>query len=362
MLEYPNTPGQIWHYNQVMNTPLDNRTFDLSGSHYEIGLTIGRGSEPFTLPAWWPEPPALDFAQACAREIAAIHAPLIDELYGHADGQALPYDDLLRILCRQRLGGRPAPLVPERGGCTSLAWRDSDGHVLVGRNYDFYTVQRVRQRIRLQPDGAHPTVGMRGSVPCGRYDGVNAAGLFVCLHVVLSDRVANPRPGIPFHLIPRILLETCSTVNEAIDCITQMPHLHSFNYLLADRESFAAVECHAERLRIIHPPGDVLAVGNFYQHRDMLSLQQRRTQTVSRARTAYLEAGDWQNGESWDSIQAAMTDHSAAVCGHSGGHTTLWSCVADLTAQRIAYTIGAPCSEPYTPVAWPSHNAQTMEH
>ena len=27
---------------------------------------------------------------------------------------------------------------------------------------------------------------MRGSVPAGRYDGVNDAGLFVCLHVVMA--------------------------------------------------------------------------------------------------------------------------------------------------------------------------------
>lgn len=346
-----------------MITSPDTRTFDLSGSHYEIGLAIGRGSEPFAMPAWWPEPPSLDFAHACAREIAAIHPPLLDELYGHADGQALPYDDLLRIVCRYRMGGRPisaiAP-VPEQGGCTSVAWRAPDGHVRVGRNYDFYTIQRVRQRIHLQPDGAQPTVGMRGSVPAGRYDGVNAAGLFVCLHVVLSERVESPRPGVPFHLIPRILLETCATVAEAIDRIMAMPHLHSFNYLLADPHTFVVIECHARRLRIVYPDRDVLAVGNFYHHPDMAALQQRRTQTVSRARAAYLESGVWQNDDRWTSIQAAMTDHSARVCGHDGGHTTLWSCVADLTARRIAYAAGAPCHEPYADVAWPKHSPQPV--
>jgi hypothetical protein len=331
---------------------LDTRSFDLRGTHYDIGLAIGRGSARFELPSWWPEPPALDFAQACARHIAAFHAPLLDELYGHADAQQQPYEQLLRILCRYRLGARPAS-VPEQGGCTSVAWRAQDGHVLVGRNYDFYPVQRIRQRIRLQPAGAIPTLGMRGSVPCGRYDGVNRAGLFVSLHMVLADRVENPRPGIPFHLIPRLLLETCANVSEAIEQITLMPHIHSFNYLLADSQQFVAIECHAERMRIIYPEGDLMAVGNFYRHPDMLSLQRHRQQTVSRHRVSFLESGVWR-GDPWQSLQAVLTDHAHQVCGHSGGHTTLWSCIADLTIEQIAYSLGAPCSEPHQPIAWPA--------
>ena len=55
---------------------------------------------------------------------------------------------------------------------------------------------------------------MRGSVPAGRYDGVNDAGLFVCLHVVLADEPNIARPGVPFHLIPRILLEACAFIDQ----------------------------------------------------------------------------------------------------------------------------------------------------
>ena len=135
--------------------------------------------------------------------------------------------------------------------------------------------------------------------------------------------------------------------------ITIMPHLHSFNYLLADSAGFLAVECHADRLRILYPQGDVLAVGNFYRHPDMLTFQKNRQQLVSRQRVAYLESGIWQRGSAWEAIQAATQDHSAKVCGHSGGHTTLWSVVADLTARHIMYSTGAPCCAPYAEVSWP---------
>jgi predicted choloylglycine hydrolase len=341
---------------------IDTTCFDLTGTHYEIGVMIGQRSPAFVLPAWWPEPPPLAFAEACAREIAALHPLLLDEIHGHADGQTLSYNELLRIICRQRLGGRsvPAPVVPEAGGCTSVAWYSPEGHVIVGRNYDFHEVQRIRQRIRLKPQGSPATVGMRGSVPAGRYDGVNDAGLFVCLHIVLSQHPELVRPGVPFHLIPRLLLETCSTVNEALDIITEIPHLHSFNYLVADPHTFAVVECHADRLRIRYPErnGNVLACGNFYRHSDMIPLLGRRQQLVSRQRVAYLESTIWNKyadvtDDPIMAMQQVMTDHSATVCGHSGGHTTLWSTVADLTAKRVYYTLGAPCTASYTEVEWP---------
>jgi predicted choloylglycine hydrolase len=335
---------------------LDTTTFDLSGSHYQIGYEIGQRSTLFTLPAWWPEPPPLPFAQACAREIAAFHPTLLDELYGHADGQEQDYNHLLRILCRYRLGGRPVS-IPEQGGCTSFAWRAPDGHLLVGRNYDFYPVQRIRQRIRLAPNGANATVGMRGSVPCGRYDGVNHAGLFCSLHIVLAERPVDVRPGIPFHLIPRLVLETCGSVREALSLLLDIPHVHSFNYLIADADQCAVVECHSERVRIMYPENNLLAIGNFYQHPDMQPLQRHRRQEYSRDRVDYLRSRVWEQADSWVSVAAALTDHTHNVCGHTGGHTTLWSAIADLTARRIAYTTGAPCEVPHTAVAWPVFNA-----
>src|SRR5215831_16151694 len=113
-----------------MVNEIDTTTFDLEGTHYDIGVAIGRGSQPFSLPAWWPEPPPLPYAEACAREISALHPLLLDEIHGHADGQKQSYAEILRIICRQRLGGRSlmapvvssSPVIPEHGGCTSVAW------------------------------------------------------------------------------------------------------------------------------------------------------------------------------------------------------------------------------------------------
>ena len=343
---------------------IDYQTFDLTGSYYDLGREQGLRTERFAVPAWWPEPPPLSFARACEAQIAELYPPLLDELHGYADGQALPYEDLLRGVCRRSMRVRAtaalaapprakAPAYPE-GGCSSFAVVGADGHVRVGRNYDFHTAQRVRQRLRLRPSGGQPTLGMRGSVPAGRYDGVNAAGLFICLHVALSDEPATARPGVPFHLLPRLVLETCASTRAAVDLLTHVQHLHPFNYLIADPiGDLAVVEAHPEAVRVAEANTQAVAATNHYRHPDMTRLQRGRKLTHSQARLAFLLAQRAQQHHA-NEVRPALADHASHLCGHAGGHTTLWSLAADLTERTVAYARGAPCETAYESVPWPA--------
>jgi hypothetical protein len=343
---------------------IDYQTFDLAGPYYDLGRAQGARTERFVVPDWWPEPPPLSFARDCEVQIAEVHPPLLEELHGYADAQALPYVDVLRGVCRRSmrlraaataLAARPAAEVPAypEGGCSSLAVVGSDGHVRVGRNYDFHTAQRVRQRLRLRPRGGRPSVGMRGSVPGGRYDGVNDAGLFICLHVALSDEPEVIRPGLPFHLLPRLVLETCATTRQAVDLLARVRHLHPFNYLIADPAGdLAVIEAHPERVRVAQEGGAFAAATNHYRHPEMVAFQRGRKLTHSQQRLSFLQAhGRGRPGA--DGVRAALADHAARVCGHAGGHTTLWSLTADLNARSLAYARGAPCETTFEAVEWP---------
>lgn len=340
--------------------PVDYQSFDLAGPHYDLGRAQGARTERFGIPAWWPAPPPLAFARDCAWQIAEIHAPLLEELQGYADAQGLPFNDVLRGVCRQsmRVRSMPAlrastPTYPE-GGCSSFAVAGVDGHVRVGRNYDFHPVQQVRQRLRLRPAQGRPSLGMRGSVPGGRYDGVNDLGLFICLHVALSDEPAQPRPGLPFHLVPRLVLETCATTQQAVDLLTHARHLHPFNYLVADAAGeLAVVEAHPEAVRVAQAGDDFVAATNHYRHPDLARYQHGRKLTHSQRRLAglYAQRDELRQGSD---ITPALCDHASGLCGHAGGHTTLWSLRADLTARTISYARGAPCETSFEPVAWPN--------
>ncbi len=342
--------------------PVDYQTFDLAGPHYDLGLAQGRQTERFAVPAWWPEPPSLSFALDCARQVAELHPPLLDELHGYAEAQAIGYEDLLRGVCRRSMRLRAvmvaAPGYPE-GGCSSFAVVAADGRVLAGRNYDFHSVQRVRQRLRLRPAVGRPSVGMRGSVPGGRYDGVNDRGLFISLHVALSDEPEALRPGLPFHWLPRLVLETCADTRAAVNLLTRVRHLHPFNYLVADAAGdLAVVEAHPEAVRVVERGGDFVAATNHYRHPALARFQRGRKLSHSQRRLDYLcgrrETLRRSSAAGLADVQAALADHPSNLCGHTGGHTTLWSLSADLTARRLAYARGAPCAAAFEPVAWPT--------
>jgi hypothetical protein len=247
----------------------------------------------------------------------------------------------------------------------------SQGRVVVGRNYDYLPQQMRRQRIRFAPDCcAHATIGTRGGVPCGRYDGLNQHGLFVSLHVVMTDTptIDEMKPGVPFHLVARMALELCHTAQEARDLLTRMPHLSSLNFLVADASDAFVIEADPRRVRVIERPStgsgcNTLAATNHYRHPDMQPLQGARRFENSACRLSFLQRVDSQGtsaitsspvhlltrsvDELLDHAGAIMADRTAPVCGMSGSLTTLWSCVAELTTKRIRHAAGAPGIAPY---------------
>lgn len=353
----------------------DYRLFDLHGSHAQLGYALGEADPPFRMQFWWWPPPSARFADACLDVVRDIHPHLVDELRAYADAQRLPARELWRKCCRVNLKARLSPAQTAgrelAEGCSTFVWfistRTTAGEevrrVVVGRNYDYLPQQARRQRIRFVPDCcANPSIGARGSVPCGRYDGLNSHGLFASLHVVMTETPTEDevKPGVPFHLVLRIALELCRTAHEARDLLTRIPHLSALNYLVADARDAFVIEADPRRTRVIERDlasgaQDICAVTNHFRHPDMRPLQGSRTFANSECRLAFLlgqgnrpaHRADLSVDALLDHAQAVMADRSAPMCGLSGSLTTLWSCVAELTTKRIRYAAGPPCFTPY---------------
>jgi hypothetical protein len=369
--------------------PPDYRYFEVRGSHDHLGYELGRADPPFQMQFWWWPPPAPAFAEACRDVVYDLHPHLIDEFEAYADAQRLPARELWRRCCRVHLKARvrPAHLLPtstaegEVGeiaeGCSTFVWFSPSPRpaspslrreempstpgrrrcVVVGRNYDYLPHQTRRQRIRFAPDCcANASVGARGGVPCGRYDGVNQHGLFVSLHVVMTDTPAEDevRPGVPFHLVARMALERCHTAREAAGLLERIPHLSSLNYLVADQHDAFVIEADPRRVRVLEREGDTMVATNHFRHPEMHPLQGGRTFENSACRLAFLmrsSASQRLHAPAVDDLLRhaghIMADRTAPVCGLSGSLTTLWSCVAELTTRRIRYASGPPSHTPY---------------
>jgi len=322
----------------------DYRTITLDGPPAALGRVQASYLRPVTAPFRrnpWEEDRA--FLRACAQVIAGIYAPLWDELAAFADALDLPAERGLFV----RAGTLPH-------GCSAFAWVCHDGRVIAGRNYDFYERMPTRHLLITRPERGYAHVGMNGGLVGGRYDGMNERGLFVALHKVMADRPGHTPPGVPYHLAPRLALETCASAHEAARLIAGMPHLSSFNYTLADPsgECFAIETYPGMPAQVrVGEPG--VAVANHYESPALAPLQGKRPVADSRARVAAMSRTPAPWDDPWEAAAAVLSDHASGMCCHREFGATLWSALFDLTALRGAYAFGPPCRNEYREVVFP---------
>jgi len=329
----------------------DYRVMEIEGDHYEVGYQMGAATTLREVESWRDPETELAFAQACADEVSCLHPPLLDEYRGYAAAQGRSWEEVLTHFSLNLPEGTLS-------GCTTFVWRLPDGHLLAGRNYDFLYSQRQRYLRRLTPAGYPASLGTQAGLLASCYDGVNSHGLFIALHLIHAKTPEQVPPGVPYHLIPRIVLERCRTAREAAAQIVELPHLFPFNYLVADADEMFAVEAYPGQVRVRQPSGDVLIVTNYYQLPEIRPLHGRRSLTAQIERVRWLERriadeGPREPDKAFAWTEGVLRDHTVPVCHHRRTQATLWALAADLTARRIAYCLGAPCRNGFKEYRWP---------
>jgi predicted choloylglycine hydrolase len=312
----------------------DYRVVRLYGSGSMIGECMARVLQRVPSPfKKWPWEEDRTFLNGCAAITNEVAPWLWEELGTFAENIGLPPEQGMFV----RAGSLPH-------GCSAVAWRAPDGRILAGRTYDFYIRMRTRHLLITQPNTGYAHLGMNGGLAGGRYDGINEHGLFVALHKVMANRPMETAPGVPYHLIPRLALQSCRTAEQAADLISRLPHLASFNYTLADATgALIALECYPGQTVQRRDGDHVIAVTNHYTSPKLAPLQGKRSSEDSRRRKVALEAIVNQAGDPWQTTVAAISDHQNSVCCHREFGATLWAGVFDLKARQAAYSFGAPC-------------------
>jgi isopenicillin-N N-acyltransferase like protein len=164
----------------------------------------------------------------------------------------------------QRLDG--SPLV----GCTAFAvWGSQtvNGHLLVGRNFDFEggdIFDEDKAVLAFHTPGKHAFVSVAWPGMMGVVTGVNDQRLYVSIN---AARVDDPfQPGIPMAFLVREILESCSTVKEAIALIKTNQVMVPDALLIADGKvpEAVVVELAPRSLAVRRGPSGTLGVANHF--------------------------------------------------------------------------------------------------
>lgn len=219
--------------------------------------------------SWESLSPRLDAYRA---EIDYAVPGLAEEIRGLADGAGITHEEALLLQLRReimgyhkvgRVGSVGRVGVGVAGECTTYAMVGAGEGVLA---------QTVDLNSNL--DDQICVLDVAPSQGCGRalvlsfggllgFLGFNSAGLAVGLNLVLGG---DWRPGVPPYLAARHLLDTASSVDEAIAMLGGIRLASSRCFTLCDREKAAFVEVLGDQLRITE--AGQLVHTNHYLHPD----------------------------------------------------------------------------------------------
>ncbi len=327
----------------------------LEGTHYEIGYWLGRGLATLDIPE--SDSQGYEFAAQCEAIAKEIYPPILEKVEGLIEESGLSAQDFKTYFYTR--GG------PPQIGCTNLAIMPSytkEGFLLLGSNYDwFYSAGEWREVRVIRPQGIYSHISVTHHW-AGSPEALNERGVAVLLSVLPEIEVK--KPGLQWHLVIDILMETCSHLQEARQFITSVPHLRAFNYLIADEHQAIVAEATPDGVSIREPEGGFLVATNHLPGRgfpeDELTEQDRLRQrrSLTRYKRVHQMMGERPSGVDLEAIKAILRDHEAPICrgdhpsverrgGFDGVFGTIWSLICQPGRREILLAAGHPCNSEY---------------
>ncbi|WP_077325240.1 C45 family autoproteolytic acyltransferase/hydolase [Virgibacillus siamensis] len=207
--------------------PFYSDVYQFRGTHYDFGYTQGNHLKASPIlqnreKQWGPKKDRhfIIDPENYKRIMAAIAPAILDEIRGLADALNMKMDKAFRLF-----GGYYLEFV--RSGCSIFT--DSDYMV---RNYDSHPKGYEGRYLLYEPtDHGYAVIGPSMQIT-GRIDGMNEKGLVMGYNFTHSKKSGD---GFLCNMIGRLILETCANVGEAISLLKEIPHRHSFSYVLLDQ-------------------------------------------------------------------------------------------------------------------------------
>lgn len=250
----------------------------LRGSHYKIGFDLGTLAKNAGVKTKKMTDAERDRLLEYKEFYEQVYPPFVDELRGIWAAFGLNYDDMEFNVEEIPVNGqkvgwriRSDMLAPMCSGFSLTATATKDGEVLFARNFDWFRMPC--SIVFMYPEGAYPSVGCTPyDVGLSIVDGMNSEGLKLSLHTVVNSGVPQPSPGLPQGMAARVILDTCRTVDEAVDFLKNTPisfPIAVVHILVGDRSGGSAiVEFVGRDVIVVRPEDDYQVMTNSYHSQD----------------------------------------------------------------------------------------------
>lgn len=274
---------------------------------------------------------------------------LVEEMAGFCDATGIQMERMA-YLAMTHIGGKHC------SHFAVLPQATENGHVLVGRNYDFSEKVDDLRMITVLPQNANASVGF-STLFFGRNDGLNEHGLSVTLSVGgmpvgLEPGMQPPiQDGLQFWALVRTLLDTCTSVDEAEECIKAFPCSGNPILIVADRSGRVSLaEIHGPDKKVVRIDGNrqYITATNHYQtdelkRIDPTCMRHSLTRLNSYNRFLELNAGKV-SIESIKKMLGIEYPEGPAMHFYSEWFGTMHSCVYDLNECFADVTFGSPAA------------------
>lgn len=284
------------------------------------------------------------------------HCPgLNEEIQGFATALNTPLEQIAYYAFTYEQAPQAQPL--PGGACSQIAVLPAstrDGHLLVGRSYEFSHEMSDMRLVTTRLAGRPAHLGF-SEVLFGRDDGLNEHGL--CVTMSAGAPMAPVEPGgCTFWALIRTVLERCASVDEALEVIAGIPVSFNVNLLLADRHGQAAVAeiaCAQRAVRRIdaNSAQQYLIATNHFVHPDLRPYDLGRMwNSVRRYQTIETRLAAAAGQITTETLRSLLTDPlpvGLSGSDYRGFFGTLWSEIFDVTAGTVEICFGHPGHNPW---------------
>ncbi|KAG5665772.1 hypothetical protein KAF25_009897 [Fusarium avenaceum] len=280
----------------------------------------------------------------------------VQELQGLADGAGVDLIDIVALNVRTEITFSLYTSVPstsiQTDGCTSAAYRQPNGEVLLAQNWDWQLQQAPNLIVChiSQPGTDLPNISMVTEAGVIGKIGINSAGVGTLLNAIRARGVDNTK--LPIHLALRTALESKSA-REVADKLYKTGTAGSGHILVADQSEAIGLECtsigikeinfdsdgtlpHTNHLLLDHPGVD--EPGWLPDSKDRI----KRISELLKEKLASTGIDHSSFFELFQDEQGYPTSINRAENSPGQGTVTLFNINMDLARRRATVTVGRP--------------------